>query len=372
MAYPKPTHDERKRLFRLVKQSSSWTAWAYVGKYHGTFVDILRTAFAETQSNPPAEGPLISTSDMSMLLNGYASFEAALDTLRRGDRTVFRFLGFGVSGAPYFWEAFRIVDTWLDGLPDGLNDGRGMDPRARRLPLYPRIEVALKNLSQTWARVGFILEPRHTDLPAPIEEPMLGSSRGIACGAFIDYSMIPDARELPEVPSTDKPVLVATGACCPFYGIWEPVKVPTTKRFSGLFKKTDVPFGHEFQLDGCMNYLHQGSNAPTIAFEGDGPRGEGRPTVWRLLWKDDRYLDGDLPPEEEAYRFFAPKSEPTPPPPPPERPAVKMLISGEVATDSGVWACESDIHWRVKVKKGDVLPIRSDGWSVGWILVPGA
>lgn len=372
MAYSLPTEDERKRLFRLIQQSSSWTAWADVCRYHKAFIDTVRVAFEDTQANPPAEGPLLDTSEMALLLEGYASFEAALDRLRHGDRSVFRFVGFGIRGAPYFWEAFRIVDTWLDGLPDGLNDARGMDPKARRLPLYPKIEVALKNLAQTWARVGFVLETRHTDLPAPIDMPTSADARGINCGAYIDYTTIPPAVQLPNVPYPSDYLLIGTGDPCPHYGIWEPVKVPMGKGFIGLFKQPEIPIDHEFELDGCMNYLHQGSNAPTLAFEGDGPRGEGRPTVWRLLWKDGRYLDGGLPPEERAYRFFAPDSAPTPPLPPPDRPAVKMLISGEAATDSGVWACESDIHWRVKASKGDVLPVRSDGWSVGWIFVPEA
>ena len=373
MAYPLPTREERKRLFRLIQQCSSWTAWAYVGAYHRALIDVVKVVFADTQANPPAnEGPLIKAGDMTLLLNGYASFESALVNLRRGDKSAFRFLGYGIGGAPYFWEANRMVNTWIDGFLGDMFNARGMDAPVGRHALFPKIEVALKDLAQTWARVGLVLEPRHTDLPAPIEEPTLGSSRGIACGAFVDYSVVPLAKDLVEVPSPSEPRLISTGDPCPHYGIWEPVKVPISKGFIGLFKQPEISTSDEFELDGCMNYLHQGANAPTIAFEGDGPRGEGRPTAWRLLWKDDRYLDGDLPSEETEYRFFVPKSEPTPPPPPPDRPAVKMLISGEVATDSGVWACESDIHWRVKIKKGDALPIRSDGWSVGWIFVPEA
>ena len=373
MAYPLPTDDERKRLFRLIQQSSSWTAWSYVGAHHKTFIDFVRVAFEDTQTNPPAnERPLIDASDMSMLLNGYASFEAALTKLRQGDRSVFRFLGFGIGGAPYFWEAYRIVDTWIDGLPNGVNDGRGMEPRARRVPLYPKIEVALQNLAQTWARIGFVLETRHTDLPAPIERPTLADPSGIACGAYIDYATIPSANDLSEVPNPSDHLLVRTGESCPHYGIWEPVQMPLSKALASLFRQPKFPSDHKFELDGCMNYLHQGTVVPTVSFEGDGPRGEGRPTTWRLLWKDDRYLDGEVPAEEAEYRFFVPHSEPTPPPPPPDKPQHKLLMSGETATDSGVWACESDIHWRVNVKQGDILPIRSDGWLVGWIFVPPA
>ena len=372
MAYPLPNEDERKRLFRLIQQSSSWTAWAFVGNYHKAFIEILRVVYEDTQTTPPDEGPLIDSSEMSPLLNGYASFEAALAKLRHGDRSAFRFLGFWVGGAPYFWEAYRIVNTWIVGLPGGLSDARGMDAPVRRHPRYPEIEITLRDLAQVWARLGFVLETRHTDLPAPIERPTLADSSGIDCAAYIDYATIPPANDLPDVPDPSEHVLLRTGESCPHYGIWEPVLIPVSKALISLFKQPKYPAGYKFELDGCMNYLHQGSVAPTVAFEGDGPRGEGRPTCWRLLWKDDRYLDAELPTEEAEYRFFVPHSEPTPPPPPPDKPQHKLLMSGEAATDSGVWACESDIHWRVTVKQGDILPIRSDGWLVGWIFVPPA
>lgn len=371
MPYPIPTPDERKRLFRLIQQYSSWTAWAFVGGYHKAFIDVLKTAFEETQQNPPAtEGPLIDTWEMTGFLNGYASFEGALVKLRKGDKSVFKFIGYGASSSPYFWEANRKVDIWADGILGAMFYTRGMDVPIARHPMFPKIEVALKNLSEAWSCVGVSLETRHTDLPAPIEKPTLAGSSGIDCGSRLDYSTIPAAADLPDVPTPAEELLIKTGDICPAYGIWEPAKVPMSKGFIGLFKQPQVPADHEFELDGCMNYLHQGSAAPTIAFEGDGRRREGRPTVWRLIWRDDRYLDGTLPAEESQYRFFEPKSEPTPPPAPSEGPTVLMRISGEVAPEGGVWACESNLHWRITVKKGDTFPIRADGWSVGWIHVP--
>jgi hypothetical protein len=54
-------------------------------------------------------------------------------------------------------------------------------------------------------------------------------------------------------------------------------------------------------LIGSMNYFVVNSNASHI--------GEGRivePTTWRLLWKDDRYLDGTIPAEEAGYVFNEP------------------------------------------------------------------
>jgi hypothetical protein len=372
MAYPIPTPDERKRLFRLIQQHSSWTAWAYVGTYHKAFIDALRQAFEDTQQNPPAnEGPLVKLSEMAAFLNGYASFEGALVRLRTGDKSVFKFLGYGTSAAPYFWEANRKVSTWVDGILGALFYTRGMDVPIDRHPLFPQIEVALKDLSATWARNGMVLQTRHTDLPAPIETSTDADPSGIDCYTNLDYSTIPAAADLPDVPAPTEEVLVKTGDNCPCYGIWEPVKAPLSKGFVGLFKQPLVPVGHVFELDGCMNYLHQGSPMPTIAFEGDAARGEGRPTIWRLLWKDERYLDGTLPAEEAQYRFFEPKSQPTPAQAPrDDGPSVLVCMSEEIVPESGVWACESNLHWRITVKRGDTFPIRADGWLVGWVHVP--
>lgn len=59
-------------------------------------------------------------------------------------------------------------------------------------------------------------------------------------------------------------------------------------------------------LDGAMNYLHADFGAPTIEFEGDTPRNDGRPTTWRLVWRDDRYGDRPIPEEASKYVFVQP------------------------------------------------------------------
>jgi hypothetical protein len=56
-----------------------------------------------------------------------------------------------------------------------------------------------------------------------------------------------------------------------------------------------------------MNYLHGGSDAPTIeVFDADDEIEEVA-TQWRLIWKDDRYLGGTIPDEESAYTFTEPR-----------------------------------------------------------------
>jgi hypothetical protein len=55
-----------------------------------------------------------------------------------------------------------------------------------------------------------------------------------------------------------------------------------------------------------MNYLQGGSPAPTIDFPEDGQRREGRPTTWRLVWRDDRYGPNPIPEQESRYVFVQP------------------------------------------------------------------
>ena len=55
-----------------------------------------------------------------------------------------------------------------------------------------------------------------------------------------------------------------------------------------------------------MNYLQGDFEAPTIAFKEDTPRRDGRPTTWRLVWRDDRYGNEPTPEEESRYVFVRP------------------------------------------------------------------
>lgn len=367
--YRIPTPDERKRLFRLIQRYSSWTACQFIGAHHKAFVDAVRAAFEDTQAHPPPnEVPLLAASQMAAFLHGYASMEGALTRLRQGDKTVFRFIGYGKPAAPYFCEAYRRISSWSDGFLADMFNARGMDAPIRRHAMFPLIEVALINVGEAWSYIGLAMESRNTDVPAIIEGANQSGSEatGIGCGARFAFTTIPAATDLPEVPAPAKEVLVKTGMSCPCFGIWEPVKGPMTKGFVGLFKQPQVPADHVFELDGCMNYLHQGSPIPTIAFEGDDPSGEGRPTVWRLLWKDDRYLDGTIPPVEATYQFIEQRNVPTPPAPPPDRPTVPNRASGEAASVSGRWVCFNSANEVLILKKGDLFPYTSEGWTLFW------
>lgn len=364
LVYTLPNEEERRLLFYYLKRGSSYTAWAEFRPYYKAFVDIVRAAFEDTQDNPsPNEGPLIEESQMATLLNGFASYEAALARLHKGDKTVFKFLGYGQRASPYFCEAFRVIAAW-NSSNTGLAFAHGQDFPVWRSKFWPEIERALYRLN-TVLCVCECLEDRHTDVPAPYY-----TMDKLAEGLNSQPVLRQVPRPLPEVPIPQKEVLVRTGQNVPFFGIWEPVKAPPRKSLLSMFKPPEIPLGHQFEMDGLMNYLHQGSPAPTIAFAEDDARNEGRSTIWRLIWADDRYADGAIPAEELEYQFEEPKDR-EPPKPPEPTPDIEWVFSGMPAPKDGVWACEVDLNWRIRLKKGELLPRRIETETVSWVHVPG-
>lgn len=363
MAYAIPNEEERRQLFYYLKRGSSYTAWAKLGPYYKAFVDIVRVAFEDTQNNPPeGKSPLIPQSDMALLLNGYASYENAVARLGKGDKTVFKFVGYGQPAAPHFCEAFRVITVWNQSL--WLEASHGGDFPVGRSKFWPQIERALNHINDARFVCG-CLQDRYTDVPAPYDD-----MADLRDGTVLDFlPMLRITPNFPEVPVPKEDVLVRTGDSVPCFGIWEPVKAPLSKGFIGMFKRPEVPPDHKFELDGLMNYLHQGTAAPTIGFEADDYRKKGRPTVWRLIWADDRYEDGTIPTEELEYKFEEPQDRP-PPPPPPTEPDITYVFSGQPAPEAGTWACEVDLTLRVRLKKGEPLPRRAENETVTWVHVP--
>ena len=161
--------------------------------------------------------------------------------------------------------------------------------------------MAMYDCLSALADIEVVLQNRYTDVPAPIfAMSVYTSSKG---KSLIKWWL--ERRDLPVVVVSDPEVLVPTGQVVPCYGIWEPVQVPATALEALPTTRPASPPPNR-SLDGCMNYLHGGSAAPTIAFEGDGQRREGRPTMWRLLWHDDRYGAKGMPPNERNYVFVRP------------------------------------------------------------------
>ncbi|MCW7538033.1 Imm71 family immunity protein [Aquabacterium sp. A7-Y] len=362
MAYTVPTTEERKALFYWLKQCSSYTAWARMGTYYRAFVEDVQQVFTATQDTPAPtnDGPLIHASDMALTLKCYAAFEEALSKLKSGDKSVFKFIGYGV-GAGYFCEGVRALGGWSS--KTFAAESHGLIWPLMSSPYWEPLNQKYELCTSAWSEIGhYVMESRFTDMPADIVS--------MADMLMIDnegFALVKTRRDLPDVPVPDKEVLIKTGASCPHSGIWEPVRVPFSDGFLGLFKKPLAPSDGQFPLDGCMNYLHAGSPAPTIGFEGD-PNDKGRPTTWRLIWRDDRYEDGTVPEEERDYVFMQPQAAPVQPADKSPAPSVPLVTawSGQAAPQAGHWAVIDDLQGRATLRAGEVLP-QHKGQDVQWV-----
>jgi len=276
--YRIPNAGERQILFAWVKQASSWTAWNYLFQKHKVFSGAVERAFKEDKRHPQPDGrQLIPDQWMSSVLAHEASFEAALDRLRDGNRRCFLFLG----AKGHFSDGTMEPRWWkeMDGR-DKFMGGPRFSPAES--PFWPEIEKAIDDSLDVYSNIAAVLRPQHTDVPAPVDD--LDAFPAAAWAKLA--SRVPGDPTLARVPTPPDPqVYVKTKQTITEYGIWEPV---------------DAKGGN---VDGPMNYLHGGQPAPTIGFANDGQRGEGRPTLWHLIWVDTRYGTKPIPAEEKTYQF---------------------------------------------------------------------
>jgi hypothetical protein len=300
MPHPIPTDHERRALFAWLKQASSLTAWRRLHTFHQVFADAVSKAY-EDEQNTPSLASTIPTDWYAAVLRGHDAFAAALERLARGDRRCFTFLG----ARGHFSEGILHVKWWQDMYSGSFSGRNGFDPADS--PHWPEIEKAMHDCLATLSDIGVVLQGRVIDNPAPIS----------AVKYYLSYresSLIKHWNShsvLPAVPATVPEVLVPTGQVIPCYGVWEPMRMGrrsgTGTTPGGL--NYELPDSWEVDgllLDGCMNYLHGAFEAPTIAFKEDAPRRDGRPTTWRLVWRDDRYGDKPIPDEESHYVFVQP------------------------------------------------------------------
>jgi hypothetical protein len=300
MPCPIPTEHERRALFAWLRQASSLTAWRRLYSHHQVFVDAVAKAYEDEQSTP-GRAATIPTDWYASVLRSHDAFATALKRLEQGDRRCFTFLG-----APgHFSEGILQVQWWQDMYGGSFVGRNGFD--IADSPRWPEIAKAMHECLAALSDIGVVLQSRAIDLPASVS-------------SIEEYLSIPESSlikhwhgrsTLAAVPTGVPEILVPTGKVIPCYGIWEPVRI---RRRSGtdtmpsgktcaLADSREVD-GHT--LDGCLNYLHGDFEAPTIEFEEDDPRNDGRPTTWRLVWRDDRYGENPMPEEESHYVFVQP------------------------------------------------------------------
>lgn len=297
--YRPPNEDERKIIFFCLKQATSLSAWTRLFEYYSEFVDVVKEAHDEEREADTGRGQCIATSTCQKFLDARRSFELALDRLRRGDRSCFRW-----DFSPgHFSEGMRYAESWTALLRRAFNRGGAFPPMDS--PMWPEIWMALRNTMSAQHAVWGVCEPREMDRPAPIKKATYHEV-DFDGSQFVwvkrDLARLSDA---PRLLPGDPTIIIKTGQTIPVSGIWEPCEAPST---SSIFRRA---LGQTSRLssdvivnpEGCMNYLHQGSNAPTIAFPGDGQRQEGKPISWCLLWVDRRYGKNPVPEEEAMYTY---------------------------------------------------------------------
>jgi hypothetical protein len=115
-----------------------------------------------------------------------------------------------------------------------------------------------------------------------------------------------------------------------------------------------------------MNYLLAGTPAPKY-WGKDG--GEDFDVKWRLIWEDNRYLDGRIPVEEMDY--FPPEAEAKIIAELPKIPVEVKDITAfteNICPKDGDWVPIDQLDGKVTLKKGDVMPRYNECWTT-WVWV---
>jgi len=378
----KMSDDDRARQFWILKRGTSYTAWKRCRDAYAMYVELMERQCREEPVGRMNERALardriayqkliadgvIDSFDMSQIenwdsnitkwtsatyanaLNGVALFDKGLALLKQGDRSVFQHTSRGLFEDAYNRAHREYEDVYLGG------------PRGdKSLVFYGKYVLAMKAALQWSAeQVGLAaggVQCAMANMSAPaiweetreVYDPLEKRKKQVIGTSELWKQEAFHLRELPLVPQPVNEVFVRTGEACLAFGIYEAqVK------------------------DGLMVYMCAGADALRYGEPCSHPGG-GQPITWRLIWEDDRYLDGTIPPEEADYypeelsppdfsRFVGDELEDD------WRPD-DLIVSrtGEPAARTGRWAARDDLGGRIYWRKGDALP-PNKGQSTEWV-----
>jgi hypothetical protein len=326
------TEDDRRKLFWYMKRKTSYTAWKTNADVFDRFAAVFeRQVTEEPFVARPGVDPEWGTNWEGFypeILKAQVLYEQGLARLLQGDRTVWLYNDRGVLG-----DADAIVDHWYMAL---VNHGPHGDIFFRG-KYVDDLTAAILNVSPyAWATAGVIQQvwenPDYYDFWSREHMKNLAQK-------------VPFPPMLPDVPIPTKEVLVRTGDQAPCFGIFE----------------AQVP-------DGCMSYFLEGvAVPPAVTIDEKDGESYTRPAAWRLIWEDDRYLDGIIPDEEKDY---FPATETTAPAAPVEVTSdpVISLETNQRASPSGMWVVSDRLDVRKRFESGDKLP-QHEGRDVVWLWV---
>lgn len=376
----KMTDDDRARQFWLLKRKTSYTAWKRCRDAYALYVDFVERqckeepigrlgarAFAVYKAKverwvrdgefPP--GALRNLEDdhvtnwtqstYAHALRALSLFDQGLARLKAGDRSVFQHTSQGLLEDASNVAYREYEDVYLGG------------PRGdQSLVFYGKYVAAMKAALQ-WGgeQVGYVaggLQPGVANMSAPAvwedtrqiyrtterrHVQVIGSSDRWKRESF-------HLKDVPPVPQPVDDMLVRTGETCPVFGIYEAqVK------------------------DGLMVYMCQGQEALRYGEPCWYPGG-GQPITWKLIWEDNRYLDGGIPPEEADYfpdtltppdfsSFVGEELDN-------EWKSDELVVAhtGEPARYTGRWAAQDDLGGKIYWHKGEPLPMNK-GQPTDWV-----
>jgi hypothetical protein len=350
-----PSELERRQIFHSLKRWSSYTAWNRILGFYQAWADAAETSLREASAKGLEDKTSLPEADYVLILKGVALFDEGVRRLREGDKRVFRCK---VDGR-FVMAAHRAFDHWWQKY--GYVQSGDIGVKIDTTPNWPQFVAALTQLEAAWSECSAAIIEAH-DMRGPTGVVRL--PYGVWLQEQLGRMSFPDP--LPEVPDPKEVALVRTGKDVPCSGIWEPVVIPERKVVS-LFK-TATPQG-PFPPMGCMSYLHGGSSAPKAAVETVKDNLDIS-TTWRLLWRDDRHLDGIIPAEESAYSFLQPEFPVNLRPVEHEPPSITVVESGQPAPVSGRWLLQESLRVSIDLGAGRQLPLH-EGRSVRWVLAQG-
>ncbi|WP_343729596.1 Imm71 family immunity protein [Duganella sp.] len=241
-----PSELERQQIFYWLKKLSSLTAWRRIFEYYQAWAEVTEKSVRQADNNGIGDDTSLPLTEYALILKCLAHCEEGVILLSKGDKRIFKFDSNGE-----FIMAMRMLTHWSQMLQ---RIELGENGIKKGTPCWVDFCEALTALAEAWGECGpQILEARYLEDPAPT-----------LYGQWLqnELAKTPFPAQLAPVPDPVDNVFVRTGKQLPCSGIWEPVGIPKPSILNLLTRppKPQPPFA----IQGCMNYLHAGSNAPKM------------------------------------------------------------------------------------------------------------
>ena len=356
------TEDERRKVFWLLKKYSSYTAWGALAQAYYGFADAYMEAIRLVDhSKADALDEESFADEAKCILDGRIGFEKGLLRLRAGDRSVWRLGTAGYGG----WGQLQRASYQLNFIRKVMNPDEYVLDWMKNKAQVVAANDALQNMRFCQES---IMEPSEGN-PAPMAPwNALATVHPVYGLPMNDPKHLNFPALLPEVSSSSG-IVVDTGTEVLVDGIYEPewgeIESPAGSGLLGKIKLALVGrpsliepaaevIGPRREHIGCMNYLLANTLAPTYR---DGELDKPMPVTWRLVWKDERYLDGLIPREEAEY--LAPVVVPAP--------TRLRCEANQFCPREGWWLTPARENSRRLFKQGELMPeIGGDYGATVW------